>query len=496
MNRVGQMLQEQREKLGISIDEVSKKTKIQPIYLDAIEKGDFAFFQNQEFYQQIFVGSYAKFLGLDKDELLNQLVDDNNDYLLNPTKEGFAPKFADEIIEKQHVNENVQEQEPIITEEAEVVEEESTQPEPEEETMVNTHSNPHILEKYMYQMEDPKLKELEEQIKAKKEAEALKAEEESQKENINDDIFKSDEVEEDTIIKEPINDNAASLDEIVEPSIDVPTEEVVLPVDEDEVIEKEEEEVTDLPYDDITLNVNEPSLEELALENSQSHDISSLLDEIENEEVDLANEPSIGEIIDESNETTIDSQSELEDVLASLNKQAEIEEEKVEEQPEEAAEDEIVLNEPTLSIDDAINDNSESVSEDVNEQEVNEAQPITLDDLDHVSEATGNTEVIDLTSGIDIEKIDASEKPQVENDIFKNLDEALSGNLDGNKEEEKISKTAIDLKVAKALGESNLDKADLKKAKRERVINIIFIILIIILLCYVAYLGYRAFFGN
>lgn len=89
MSKVGNQLKEKRESLGLSIEDVVNQTKIQKVYIDAIEKNDLSFFQNQDFYQQVFVGRYADFLGMDKNAVLSALQDDRNDY-----KEEVAAKAA------------------------------------------------------------------------------------------------------------------------------------------------------------------------------------------------------------------------------------------------------------------------------------------------------------------------------------------------------------------------------------------------------------------
>ncbi|MDR3214814.1 MAG: hypothetical protein LBT75_00855, partial [Bacilli bacterium] len=121
-----------------------------------------------------------------------------------------------------------------------------------------------------------------------------------------------------------------------------------------------------------------------------------------------------------------------------------------------------------------------------------DAQPINDINLDLLTKPVeGNTEIINLTSGIDLEVINDSEKTKVKNDIFKSFDESLLNGNDAIKAEDSLSKTAIDLKVAKALGETKIDKEDLGKIKKEKVVNIIFMILIIALLCYLGYLIFR-----
>ncbi|MDR3215030.1 MAG: helix-turn-helix domain-containing protein, partial [Bacilli bacterium] len=311
MNKVGQALHEQRMSLGISIEEASNKTKIQKVYLEAIEKGDFAFFKNQEFYQQVFVGSYAKFLNLDKNELIDLLDDDNKAYLQNPSVDAFTPKHAEEIIEREHQELEAQ-VEPVhddfeIVEEAVPAKEEEINEEVDDR-IESRHSNPHVLEKYMYQIEDPKLKEIEDQIKRKKEEEALN--------ELNQPVI-ADEIEKETT-EAPQVEGDLKLDEV--------NEEVL---NDNEVEDNEAEEVNNIDINNIA-PASEINLDNL---DNTGRDISSLLDEIERSEDNFKEEPTIGELIDENkditNETTIDSQSELEDLLSSLNNQVIVNEEQM-----------------------------------------------------------------------------------------------------------------------------------------------------------------------
>ncbi|MGL4382883.1 MAG: helix-turn-helix domain-containing protein, partial [Bacilli bacterium] len=80
MENVGEILKQKREELKLSIDDVVTKTKIQKIYIDAIESNNFSFFVGQDFYQQVFVGNYANFLGFDKNEVLEKLESDRTNF--------------------------------------------------------------------------------------------------------------------------------------------------------------------------------------------------------------------------------------------------------------------------------------------------------------------------------------------------------------------------------------------------------------------------------
>lgn len=69
MIRVGQRLQQERTKKGITIEEVAKATKIRLSFLSAIEKGDYKKLPSMA-YAQGFVKNYAEFLGVPTRELM------------------------------------------------------------------------------------------------------------------------------------------------------------------------------------------------------------------------------------------------------------------------------------------------------------------------------------------------------------------------------------------------------------------------------------------
>ncbi len=63
------MLKEAREAKGLSLDDLQKKTKIQPRYLKAIEKGDFSVMPGN-FYIRAFIKEYAVAVDLNPNEVL------------------------------------------------------------------------------------------------------------------------------------------------------------------------------------------------------------------------------------------------------------------------------------------------------------------------------------------------------------------------------------------------------------------------------------------
>ncbi|WP_161524679.1 helix-turn-helix domain-containing protein [Alteribacter lacisalsi] len=71
MSELGLRLKSAREELGLSLEELQVKTKIQKRYLSAIEEGEFSRLPG-EFYARAFVKSYAEAVGLEPELLLEE----------------------------------------------------------------------------------------------------------------------------------------------------------------------------------------------------------------------------------------------------------------------------------------------------------------------------------------------------------------------------------------------------------------------------------------
>lgn len=70
MTELGAYLKEQREALGVSLEQVQSTTKIQKRYLLAIEEGEYDKLPGA-FYARAFIKTYAEALGLDVDEVFS-----------------------------------------------------------------------------------------------------------------------------------------------------------------------------------------------------------------------------------------------------------------------------------------------------------------------------------------------------------------------------------------------------------------------------------------
>jgi cytoskeletal protein RodZ len=70
--KIGSLIKERRESLGISIFDVSNILKINPTYIEAIEKGDIDRFPAEVYYKG-FLKNYAKYLEVDISGMLQEL---------------------------------------------------------------------------------------------------------------------------------------------------------------------------------------------------------------------------------------------------------------------------------------------------------------------------------------------------------------------------------------------------------------------------------------
>lgn len=80
MKEIGEKLKEARESIGVSIEEVAEDLKLRPSQIENIEAGNSEAFKDM-FSLKYFIRDYAKYLGLDKEDL----VDEFNEYLFDYT---------------------------------------------------------------------------------------------------------------------------------------------------------------------------------------------------------------------------------------------------------------------------------------------------------------------------------------------------------------------------------------------------------------------------
>ena len=90
MKEIGLKLKEKREENGVSVEEVSEDLKVRPNQVISLEEGKKDDFKDILFLKY-FIRDYAKYLGLDE----NELVDDFNEFLFD-----FTTKIPIDEIEK------------------------------------------------------------------------------------------------------------------------------------------------------------------------------------------------------------------------------------------------------------------------------------------------------------------------------------------------------------------------------------------------------------
>lgn len=94
MKDIGLKLKEKREENGVSVEEVAEDLKMRPSQIISLEEGKKEDFKDVLFLKY-FIRDYAKYLGLDGEEL----VDDFNEFLFD-----FTSKIPIEEIEKAKLN--------------------------------------------------------------------------------------------------------------------------------------------------------------------------------------------------------------------------------------------------------------------------------------------------------------------------------------------------------------------------------------------------------
>lgn len=80
LDKFAEELREQREKSGITIQQIASKTRIDKKFLEAIDQGNFSFLP--ELYVKAFVKEYARVIGLDEEETIKKfsLAREGKDY--------------------------------------------------------------------------------------------------------------------------------------------------------------------------------------------------------------------------------------------------------------------------------------------------------------------------------------------------------------------------------------------------------------------------------
>lgn len=80
MKEIGEKLKETRETMGISLDEAAEDLKMRTTQIENIESGNIGAFKDI-FFLKYFIRDYAKYLGMDHEEMVNEF----NEYLFDYT---------------------------------------------------------------------------------------------------------------------------------------------------------------------------------------------------------------------------------------------------------------------------------------------------------------------------------------------------------------------------------------------------------------------------
>lgn len=71
MKEIGQKLKEKREENGVSVEEAAEDLKLRPSQITSVENGNTQAFKDMVFLKY-FIRDYAKYLGLDQEEILDE----------------------------------------------------------------------------------------------------------------------------------------------------------------------------------------------------------------------------------------------------------------------------------------------------------------------------------------------------------------------------------------------------------------------------------------
>ena len=96
MKEIGQKLKEKREENGVSVEEAAEDLKIRPSQITSVESGNTNAFQDMTLLKY-FVRDYAKYLGLNSEEIL----DDFNEFMFDFTSKIPVAEIEEAKKEKQ-----------------------------------------------------------------------------------------------------------------------------------------------------------------------------------------------------------------------------------------------------------------------------------------------------------------------------------------------------------------------------------------------------------
>ena len=98
MEKIGNMLKEKRIELGMSVEDISEKTRLTTKHIKALEEGDISFFHEDLSYLRFFVKSYCDAVGIDFEDMKDELRESIDDYTMtspnSPLPRATSPNCA------------------------------------------------------------------------------------------------------------------------------------------------------------------------------------------------------------------------------------------------------------------------------------------------------------------------------------------------------------------------------------------------------------------
>lgn len=87
MDKIGSLLKQKRLEKGMTIEEVSEKTRLTIKHIKAIEEGDISYFKDDLSYLRFFLKAYCNALDIDFDLIKGDLQNSISDYTLSFSRE-------------------------------------------------------------------------------------------------------------------------------------------------------------------------------------------------------------------------------------------------------------------------------------------------------------------------------------------------------------------------------------------------------------------------
>ena len=98
---LGQYLRKKRLEKGLSLDTLAEKTRINALYLEALEDDDLAKLPHASIFIKGYVKAYSRCLALNEEDVLKRFAEPSQ-RLFNETGEGSLVKIVEQVKEKNY----------------------------------------------------------------------------------------------------------------------------------------------------------------------------------------------------------------------------------------------------------------------------------------------------------------------------------------------------------------------------------------------------------